>query len=168
MMDIFVVPDIWNMLAQWGATLILFLVIRHFIYKPMNEFLEKRKTRVMEDLTEAETKKKEAIAMKEEYERQLAEAKKQGQEIVEESRKRGALLEHEHVAEGKNKAEALLEKARVQIERERQMASEEIRDETADMAVLIAEKILGESIDTSHQDKLVDGFIQDLEKNHVR
>lgn len=167
MIDVFVVPDIWNMLAQWGATLVLFFVIRHFVYKPMNEFLKKRQDQVMNDLDEAELKRKEALALKSRYEEEISTAQSQGQEIVEESRRRASLLEQEKMEEAKQKAEAILSKARLQIESEKELASEEVRQETADLAVLIAEKLLKESIDPSKQDQLVDGFIQDLEQNHV-
>lgn len=167
MIDVFVVPDIWNMLAQWGATLVLFFVIRHFVYKPMNEFLKKRQDQVMNDLDEAELKRKEALALKSRYEEEISTAQSQGQEIVEESRRRASLLEQEKMEEAKQKADAILSKARLQIESEKELASEEVRQETADLAVLIAEKLLKESIDPSKQDQLVDGFIQDLEQNHV-
>lgn len=167
MIDIFVVPDISNMLAQWGATLILFLVIRHFVYKPMNDFLKKRQDQVMSDLDEAAAKRQEALALKSQYEQEIATAQSQGQEIVEESRRRASLLEEEKLQEAKDRAEVMIEKARLQIERERQVASEEVRKESADLAVLIAEKLLKESIDPSQQERLVDSFIEDLEKNHV-
>lgn len=167
MIDIHVEPDIWNMLAQWAATLILFLVVRHFVYKPMNEFLTKRQNQVMTDLNEADTKKKEALALKAQYENELSTAQQQGQEIVEESRKRANLLEQEKIQEAKDKADALIQKARIQIENERKVASEEVRAETADLAVLIAEKLLIESMDESRQEELVNGFIKELEQNHV-
>lgn len=167
MIDIFVVPDIWNVLAQLGATLVLFLVIRHFLYKPMNEFLEKRKEKVMSDLNEADTKKKEALALKSEYEEELSKAQQEAQEIIEESRKRGAMLEKEQVEEAKEKSQAILNKARLQIDSEKQMAREEVRKEVGDLAVLMAEKILNDTINEKKQAELVDGFIKDLEQNHV-
>ena len=81
-MEIFVVPDMWNVLAQWGATLILFLVIRHFVYKPMNEFLTKRQNSVVSEIEEAEELLHEAEALRDKYKDKLQQARKEGAETV--------------------------------------------------------------------------------------
>ncbi|MDO5301489.1 MAG: F0F1 ATP synthase subunit B [Tissierellia bacterium] len=168
MIDIFVVPDLWNVLAQWGATLVLFLVLRHFIYKPMMDFLEKRKSAVMADMNDAKASKAEADALKEQYEAQMAGARKEGQSIIEESRKRGQAIEQEHLNEGKKKADQLLEKAQSQIQDEKRKALADAKAETADLALLIAQKLMGQSMDATKQKDLVDGLVKDLEGHHGR
>ncbi|MDQ0508559.1 F-type ATPase subunit b [Aedoeadaptatus ivorii] len=167
-MEIFVVPDIWNVLAQWGATLILFLVIRHFVYRPMSEFLAKRQEAVTSDLQQAEDRRLEAEQLKAQYEEKIDDAKREGAEIVEESRKRAKLMEQRAAEDARAEARALMERAKGDIDREKKNAEKEVRTETADLAVLIAQKLLKENIEVSDQDRLVDGMIEELEKNHVR
>ena len=166
-MEIFVVPDMWNVLAQWGATLILFLVIRHFVYKPMNEFLTKRQNSVVSENEEAEELSHEAEALRDTYKDKLQQARKEGAEIIEASRERGRDLEKSAAEEAKAHAAKIIDKAEKDIALEKAQALKDVREETADLAVMIAEKLLQDNIDAKNQDALVDGLIEDLEKNHV-
>lgn len=167
MIDIHVVPDWPNLLAQLGSTLVLFLVIRHFVYEPMSNFLEKRKNQVMSDLDEANQAKEEAESLKLEYEKQIQHARTEGQEIVEASRKRGHELKKQQEDEGRQNADQMLEQARLQIAREREKAAQDLKYSTSEMAVLIAEKLLEKNIDGEGQEQLIDQFIEELEHNHV-
>lgn len=166
-MEIFVVPDMWNVLAQWGATLILFLVIRHFVYKPMNEFLTKRQNSVVSEIEEAEELLHEAEALRDKYKDKLQQARKEGAEIIEASRERSRDLEKSAEEEAKAHAAKIIDKAEKDIALEKAQALKDVREETADLAVMIAEKLLQDNIDAKNQDALVDGLIEDLEKNHV-
>lgn len=167
MIDIHVVPDWANVLAQLGATVILFLVIRHFVYEPMSNFLEKRKDQVMSDMEEANRAKQEAEELKTEYENQIQQAREEGQKIVEASRKRGHELQHQQEEEGRQNAHQTIEKARLQIEREKAKAAQDLKYSTSELAVQIAEKLLQENIDAKGQENLVDQFIEELERDHV-
>ncbi len=60
-----------------------------------------------------------------------------------------------------------IDKAEKDIALEKAQALKDVREETADLAVMIAEKLLKDNIDAKNQDALVDGLIEDLEKNHV-
>ena len=166
-MEIFVVPDLWNVLAQWGATLILFLVIRHFVYQPMNDFLAKRQASIASDIEEAKAERMEAERLKSDYEQKLRDAKEEGTEIIEKSRERGRELEKSAAEEAQARAEAMIEKAKADIEREKAKARQDVQNETSDLAVMIAEKLLNDTIDEKHHDELINGLIQDMEKRHV-
>lgn len=166
-MEIFVVPDMWNVLAQWGATLILFLVIRHFVYEPVNEFLEKRRNAVVSEIEEAEDLLQEAEDLRNEYKDKIQQARKEGAQIIEASRERGRDLEKSTLEEARVRAANMIDKAEKDIANQKAEAIKDVRNETADLAVMIAEKLLKENIDVKNQDALVDGLIEDLEKNHV-
>ena len=166
-MEIFVVPDLWNVLAQWGATLILFLVIRHFVYQPMNDFLAKRQASIASEIEEAQKERVEAKRLKSDYEQKLRDAKEEGAEIIERSRERGRELEKSASEEAQTRATAMIEKAKADIEREKAKARQDVQNETSDLAVMIAEKLLNDTIDEKHNDELINGLIQDLEKRHV-
>ncbi len=167
MIDIHVIPDWPNLLAQLGSTLVLFLVIRHFVYEPMSNFLEKRKDQVMKDLDDANKAREEAELLKVQYEKQIDDARTEGLEIVEASRKRGNELKKQQEEEGRQNAEQIIEKARLQIALEREKAAQDLKLSTSEMAVLIAEKLLEQNIDATGQEKLIDQFIEELEHDHV-
>ena len=69
--------------------------------------------------------------------------------------------------EAKAHAAKIIDKAEKDIALEKAQALKDVREETADLAVMIAEKLLQDNIDAKNQDALVDGLIEDLEKNHV-
>lgn len=167
MIDIFVIPELPNMLAQWAATIVLFLVIRHFVYAPMKEFLAKRQAAVSADLEAARKDRAEAEAMRANFEKDLREAKDEGNRIIEESRQRGKEIERQLTEEGRAQAERLLEKARGQIDKEKEMAYREVKNSTSDMAVAIAEKLLRRQLDDKGQDAMVDDLLAELETTHV-
>lgn len=167
MIDIFVIPEFPNVLAQWGATIVLFLVIRRFVYGPMKEFLAKRQETVASELDHAFKTRKEAEELKASYERAVKDAKEEGNRIIEESRSRGKELERKLKEEGKLEADQILEKARLQIAKEKEMAYREVKDSTSDMAVAIAEKLIGENLSDKGQNALVDDFIKKLETENV-
>ena len=167
MIDIFVIPELPQLLAQWGATLILFLIVRKFVYAPMKEFLEKRQNTIATDLETAKAKRLEAETLKANYEKDLKNAKEEGNRIIEESRNRGKELERQLKEDGKAQAEQILDKARLQIAKEKEMAYREVKDSTSDMAVAIAEKIIGESLSNQGQQALVDDFLKKLETKNV-
>lgn len=167
MIDIFVIPELPDLLAQWGATLVLFLVVRRFVYHPMKNFLAERQNTVTSELETAKEKREEAEKMKAEYEAGIKNAKEEGNRIIEESRSRGKELEKQLREDGEAEAEQILEKARLQIAKEKEMAYREVKDSTSDMAIAMAEKIIGENLSDQGQKALVDDFIKKLETENV-
>ncbi|MDO5036762.1 MAG: F0F1 ATP synthase subunit B [Tissierellia bacterium] len=163
-----VVPDFANVIAQLLATLILFLVVRHFIYQPMTDFLNKRKAQVMEDLTQAKNTNIEAQELKDQYEKKLQDAKEEAQSILEGSRSRGREIQAQMAEEGKREAGKMIDRARSQIDQERAQAQDEIYASVSEMALLVAGKILNKNLDAKGQEAVIDQAIKDLENNHVQ
>ena len=85
--DIKVIPD-HNVLLQLLATLVLFLVMRAKLFKPIQKLLNDRKAYIRSNIEESENKKEEAANMQNEYEEQLKQAKIEAREIVAEAKKR--------------------------------------------------------------------------------
>ena len=89
----------WTFIAQICNLFIQMYLIKRFLFKPINEMLEKRRAAADAEITDAEAAKKEANAIKEEYEQNMQEAKAKANEILErqkdsdaaerENRKRG-------------------------------------------------------------------------------
>lgn len=167
MIDVNVIPDPINVALQWGATLVLYLIVKKYIYAPVKEMLNKRQDKIMKDLNDAEAAAEEAFQLKTTYETKMNEAKQEGQRIVEESRKRGKEVQNQLIEEGKESAHKLLDNARYQIDVEKQQAFKEVKGATSEMAIAIAQKLIGKNLDTDTEDKLIDKFIEDLGKENV-
>ena len=160
--DVRVIPVLSSMLLQLLATFILFLILRHFLYKPVSKFMNDRSEKIQGDIDDAKGLKNEATELKSNYEGRINTAKAEGQEIIENSRKRGEEIKESILAEAKVEAEGILAKARTEIEREKEKALEEIKLQAGDMAVLIAEKVINANIDANKQSDLIDKFVDEV------
>lgn len=161
-----VVPDLANVLAQLVATVILFLVVRHFIYQPMTEFLNKRKTQVTQDLKEAEDSKAQAQDLKAQYEDRLQDARRESQVIIDESRERGREIQEAMENRGQEEADRLVKLAMTQIDQERAQVQDQMVASASELGLAIAEKLIGQGMDPEVQDRLVKELVKDLEEDH--
>ena len=97
----------WTFIAQICNLFIQMYLIKRFLFKPINEMLEKRRAAADAEITDAEAAKKEANAIKEEYEQNMQEAKAKANEILESARKTATLQSEKIVKEASEQAAAL-------------------------------------------------------------
>lgn len=160
--DVRVLPQLSSMILQLIATVVLFFILRHFLYKPVSKFMNERKEGIQSDIDDAKALKSEAIELKSEYEFKINEAKTEGQKIIEDSRKRGEEIKQDIVREARVEANSIMEKARVEIEREKEKALEEIKLQAGEMAILIASKVIDKNLDMNLQKDMIDKFVDEV------
>lgn len=160
--DVKVIPQLSSMILQLISTLILFFILRHFLYKPVSKFMNDRKEGIQSDIEGAETVKNEAYELKANYEERISSAKLEGQEIIENSRKRGEEIKDNILEEAKDEADGIITKARAEIEREKGKALEEIKLQAGDMALLVAEKVINANLNGQVQKDLIDKFVDEV------
>lgn len=157
-----VLPDPVNFGLQILATIFLFLILRHFLFKPVSEFLAKRKSIIENDLNEAKNKKEEALSLRRDYELKIQEAKGEAKAIIETSRKRGEGLREEIVLEAKKEAVAIADKARNDIEREKEKAIEDLKQEVVTVAMMAASKVIDKNLDENSHKDMINKFIDEV------
>lgn len=160
--DVRVLPQLSSMILQLIATVVLFFILRHFLYKPVSKFMNERKEGIQSDIDNAKVLKDEATELKSEYELKINEAKTEGQKIIEDSRKRGEEIKQDIVNEARVEANGIMEKARVEIEREKEKALEEIKLQAGEMAILIASKVIDKNLDMNLQKDMIDKFVDEV------
>lgn len=161
-MRVLVLPQLSSMIQTWVALFILYIILRKFLYNPVSNFIEERNAKIKTDIDEARETRSEAISLKEDYENKIALAKAEGQEIIENSRKRGAEIREGIVDEARLEAQALVERSRKDIAREKEKAYEDVKSSAGELAVLIASKLIEEEISTQNQEMLIDKFIEEV------
>ncbi len=163
-MDIVVrpLPNLSSMILTWVAVLILFLVLKKFLHKPVTKFLSERREKIQTDLDGAKVLKTEAQSLKEDYEAKIDLARKESQEILEGARKRGDELRESIVAEARKDADDIVSNARKEINRERDVALQSIKTQAAEIGVMIASKIIEEQVTLDKQNGLIDKFIDEV------
>lgn len=158
----FLTIDPVTMIATLINTMILFLVLKHFLFKPVNKILDERKQNVEETYRQADEKLSEAARLESEYTEKLANAKEESAEIVKNATKRAQTRSDEIIAEAKKEASSLIVKANADIEKEKKRAVNQIKDEISDIALAVAEKVVEKEIDPKDHERLIESFISEL------
>ncbi|MBU5436727.1 F0F1 ATP synthase subunit B [Tissierella sp. MSJ-40] len=158
-------PQLSSMLIAWAALLLLYLMLRKFLYKPVSNFLNARKEKIQGDLDGAKALNEEAVHLKEDYEGRINQAKLESQQIIENARKRGEEVREDIIAEAKLEAETIINKARKEIAREKEIALQDVKSQAGEMAILIASRIMEEQVNMDTQKNLINKFIDEVGKS---
>ena len=157
-----VVTISWELLFQIINTVILFLVLKKILFKPVLNIIEKRENMIQEDLAAGAKAKNEGIALKKEYEEKVSIAKEEGREIIRQATARAEEKSNQIVSDAQAEAVALKAKASKDIAQEKEQAIAEIRNDISDIAILAASKVLEEDIDKSKHEDLIQKFIKEV------
>lgn len=152
----------WTFIAQIANLFIQVLLIKRFLFKPVNEILKKRKEMADAEIQEAVKAKDEANAMKAEYEQNMQEAKNKANDILMTAQKTAAIQSEEMLKEASAQVAAIKAKAEKDIAQEKRKAVNEIRSEIGDMAVEIAGKVIEREICEEDHEKLINDFISNV------
>lgn len=152
----------WEFIFQLINTLIIYLVLKKFLFVPVTSMMEKRKKGIEDALLEAENKNIEADKYKNEYIAKLETAEEEGKSIINQAMKNADVQSDKIIKEAKEEANQLKEKASKDIEREKKKAVNEIKDEVSSIAILAASKVLKDEIDEKKNKTLISKFIEEV------
>lgn len=162
MIRVLVLPEFTSMILAWIALALIYFILKRFLYKPINNALEARKNKIQDDIQSAASIREEAFRLKSDYEGRIKNSKEEGQEIIDGARLRGEELTQHILAEAKVEANVILDRAKKEIERQKELAYVEMKQQSGEMAVLIASKIMEEKITYDSQKDLIDKFIDEV------
>ena len=134
----------------------LLLVLRLVVYKPVLKMLDERKARIQEGLSAADRGREQAIEAERQAAEALAAARREGQDIVANAQQIAQRLQEEGRAQALQQQETMLERARNEIQLERDAAIDHLRREFADLTISAAEKVIGQSLDRTAHQRLID------------
>ena len=157
-----VVTISWELLFQIINTVILFLVLKKILFKPVLNIIEKRENIIQEDLAAGAKAKNEGIALKKEYEEKVSIAKEEGREIIRQATARAEEKSNQIISDAQAEVVSLKAKASKDIAQEKEQAIAEIRNDISDIAILAASKVLEEDIDKSKHEDLIEKFIKEV------
>ena len=156
----------WQLLADSTlmiiAIFVLFLIMSYFLFNPARKMLNGRREKIQKELSTAKTAMENAQGLKKEYEEKLKNADKEAENILSEARRKALANENQIVAQAKEEAARILERAHVEAELEKQKMSDDIKREIIFVASLMAGKVVAASVDTSLQNQLIDETIKEM------
>jgi F-type H+-transporting ATPase subunit b len=132
------------------------------LYKPVLNLLNQRRERIARSMADADAARESAARAQQEYERRVAEAQRKAQEIIAQATQASQQVGAEIRAEAQREAEAIRQRAREEADREKAQILAEVQSQIASLALLAAERVLGQTVDEALQRKLVDQFLAEL------
>lgn len=152
--------DLTDIGIQLAATIILFVVVRFFFWKPVTDILETRRQVIDKELEAAQTAKANAVEIEAQMKHELEEAKSKIKDMLD-TAEREANIKRDTIINGaKEDAKNRLERLQIELEQEKKSMEKQIRQEIVDIAFAAAEKIVSKEI--SH-DKYLD-IVDDILK----
>ena len=153
-----------GLVAQLVNFFILFGLLFLVLYKPVTRMLHERSEKIRQSMEQAEQIKERMVQTEQEVKQQLEAARKEGQKVMLQAEQIGDQLREKARQEAHNEAEAIIARARVEIEREKDAAVRELRHQFAGLAILAAEKVINESLDEKKHRRLIDEVLEQMPK----
>ena len=154
--------NFFTALFTMANTVVLFLVLKIFLFKPIMKMIQDRQKEIDDMYAEADQAKLEAADLRSEYENKLANAVQTSERLVKEAMERGQSRQEDIIRQANAEADAILQKAQADIAQEKQKAINDAKNEIAGLAMDIAGKVVGRSLGETDQKELVDQFIEEL------
>ena len=130
-------------------------------YKPLMRMFDERSRKIRESMEQTELIREQAARAEEEAERRIEAAAKEGQEIVGRATRTGEGVRQEAEQKARQEAEAFITRARVEIQRERDNAVDELRKEFTDLTILAAGKVIDRSLDKEAHRQIIDKVLEE-------
>lgn len=154
--------NFFTALFTLANTIALFVVLKKFLWKPVMRMIAERQKEIDDMYADADEAKKQARQLQTAYEEKLAVAQQTGDQIVKDAVARGQHREEEILRQANSEADAIRRKAQEDIVRDKKKAVDEAKGEIAGLALDIAGKVVGQTMDENAHAELVDRFIDQL------
>jgi len=144
------------LIAQLVNFTILLVILRLVAWGPLTRMLDERRERIAESLSAADQAKAQAAESERQIHDQLDASRREGQALVAQAQEIAARIQAEARTIAQADADALLGRARNEIQLERDQAIAELRNEFAGLTIAAAEKVINESLDRNQHRRLID------------
>ncbi len=154
--------NLWQIIISLINLLLLFLIMKHFLYKPVTRMLEQRQAQLDADYTAAEQDRAQAAADREELERQLAQSRERADAMIAEATVTADRRGEKIVLEARERADGIVRRAQAEAEQEMKKAEATIKEEIIVISTALTEKMLEREISEQDHRTLIDDFIDKL------
>lgn len=155
------------LLSQIVNFLILFLVLRFLLWKPMLKMFNERKQRIAQGLEDAEQARRDRERTQAEYEERIKQAEQKREEILAKAAEEGEQAKADTLAQARAQAEQIAAEGKEAVAQERQQTLAELRSQVAALSIAAANKLIGEALDEQRQRRLVDEFFSGIKAGRV-
>jgi F-type H+-transporting ATPase subunit b len=159
-----ILPETVELIVGGIVFLIVFAVLAKFAFPQLNKMLAARTDKIRGDLEKAEESRRTAEEELAEYRQQLAGAREEANRIIEEGRRTADQLRADLQARAEEEARATVVRAQEEIRAERDRVFQELRQQVAQIAVELAGRVVGRSLDAEAHERLIDEYIDQVQR----
>ena len=154
--------NIWQILISLANLLLIFLILKKFLWKPVQKVMKQRQEMVDKQLADAAEAEAKANEDKAQWAEKLATADDEAAARIAAADETARLHGERVVAEAKEKAQGIIRQAEAEAELERQKATASIRDEIADVSAELAQKMLEREINADDHRAMIASFLDEV------
>ncbi|MBR1586015.1 MAG: F0F1 ATP synthase subunit B [Clostridia bacterium] len=154
--------NIWQTLLSLCNLLIIYLILKKFLFKPVQKVMSTRQAQVDKIYSDADANLSSANEMKQEYEQRLASARQEADTMIKTATQTAQRRGDQIVADAKSQASHVKQKAEEEIEQQKKQMLKDVRGEISELAVNIASKVVEREINQKDYDGFVDDFIKNV------
>jgi len=152
----------WTALFTLCNLVIVFLMLKKFLFKPVNKMIDDRQKEIDTLFADANAAKQDAETMRADYTRKITEAKETSAQILAEATQEANRRSDEIIRLARQDADALRQKAGTDIALEKKKALNEVKGDISKIALDIAGKVVGREMNDADQERLVEGFLREM------
>ena len=154
--------NIWQIAISLCNLVILFLIMKKFLFKPGNEMIAKREQAVEAELEEARKEKELAMEEKAHWDEKMENAKIEADGIIKNAVSKADKRSSVIIGTAKERADEIISQAKLEAELQQKAAEDGIRKEIIDLSSVLTGKLLKREINAEDHKELIDEFISDI------
>ena len=154
--------NIWSILISLANLLIIFLILKKFLFKPVQRVMNTRQEQVDKIFSEADQSRDSANQMKQEYEQRLSSARQEADSMIKTAAQTAQRKSDQIISDAKNQASHVKQKAEEEIAQQKKQMLQDVRSEISELAVDIASKVVEREINQKDYEGFVDDFIKNV------
>lgn len=154
--------DIWTLVWTGVNLVVLYLLLRRFLFKPVTEVMDRRSAAIKDELNRAEQSQRKAEELLTDREAQLTKARTEAEEILNRAKEHGQLEYQAMLDEANERVRRMVSDAQARGQAERDQMLHDARQEVAALALLAAAKVAGRAMDSDADRAFVSDFLAEV------
>ena len=152
----------WTVIFQILNLLLLMVLFKKYLFKPVMEILEKRQAEIEGHYQEAQQVETDAKAMKADYESKMAGARQEADRVIKTATESANAMSASIVEDARTQADQLKRRAQTEIDLERRRAFDEVKGELSGIALDIASQVIEREVNEKDHEAFIDEFIKNV------
>ena len=152
----------WTVIFQILNLLLLMVLFKKYLFKPVTEILEKRQAEIEGHYQEAQQAETDAKAMKADYESKMAGARQEADRVIKTATESANAMSASIVEDARTQADQLKRRAQTEIDLERRRAFDEVKGELSGIALDIASQVIEREVNEKDHEAFIDEFIKNV------